>query len=151
MLASSFSVLLPVLFVIARCYFAGRAKEFDTDQVKGINELVLDFALPAIMFVGIVRTASNPPAGETAFLVAITFALVAFYIAVLLVSLTVLRHSLGEAALQARPRSGCRPKARPTPRCRRPKARAASPLLFPQSRYRRGRRRRSVSRRGRDR
>jgi predicted permease len=101
MLASSFSVLLPVLFVIALGYFAGRAKEFDTDQVKGINELVLDFALPAIMFVGIVKTASNPPAGETAFLVAITFALVAFYIAVLLVSLTVLRHSLGEAALQA--------------------------------------------------
>ena len=48
MLVSSFSVLLPVLFVLALGYFAGRAKEFDTDQVKGINELVLDFALPAI-------------------------------------------------------------------------------------------------------
>lgn len=101
MLVDSFSVLLPVLFVIALGYFAGRTKEFDQDQVKGINELVLDFALPAIMFVGIVRTASNPPAGETTFLVATTCALVGFYIAVLLVSLWVLRHSLGEAALQA--------------------------------------------------
>lgn len=101
MLASSFSVLLPVLFVIALGYFAGRTKEFDADQVKGINELVLDFALPAVMFVGIVKTASNPPQGETTFLIAITFALVAFYIGVLLVSLTVLRRSLGEAALQA--------------------------------------------------
>lgn len=101
MLASSFSVLLPVLFVIALGYFAGRTKEFDADQVKGINELVLDFALPAIMFVGIIKTAAHPPAGETTFLVAITLALVAFYIAVLLVSILLLRHSLGEAALQA--------------------------------------------------
>jgi predicted permease len=101
MIVSSFSVLLPVLFVIALGYFAGRTKEFDQDQVKGINELVLDFALPAIMFVGIVKTASNPPSGETTFLIAITLALLAFYIGVLLVSLTVLRHSLGEAALQA--------------------------------------------------
>jgi malonate transporter len=101
MLVSSFSVLLPVLFVIALGYFAGRTKEFDADQVKGINELVLDFALPAIMFVGIVKTASHPPGGETSFVIAITFALLAFYIAVLLTSLYVLRHSLGEAALQA--------------------------------------------------
>jgi malonate transporter len=101
MLVDSFSVLLPVLFVIALGYFAGRTKEFDQDQVKGINELVLDFALPAVMFVGIVKTASNPPSGETVFLLATTCALVAFYVAVVLVSLLVLRHSLGEAALQA--------------------------------------------------
>jgi malonate transporter len=101
MLVSSFSVLLPVLFVIALGYVAGRTKEFDQDQVKGINELVLDFALPAIMFVGIVKTASNPPAGETTFLIATTLALVAFYVGVVLFSLYVLRRSLGEAALQA--------------------------------------------------
>ncbi len=101
MLVSSFSVLLPVLFVLALGYFAGRTKEFDADQVKGINELVLDFALPAIMFVGIVKTAAHPPAGETAFLIAITLALVGFYVAVVLFGLYVLRHSLGEVALQA--------------------------------------------------
>ena len=101
MLVTSFSVLLPVLFVIALGYWAGRTSEFDQDQVKGINELVLDFALPAIMFVGIVKTASNPPGGETAFLLATALALVAFYVAVLLVGLCVLRHSLGAAALQA--------------------------------------------------
>lgn len=101
MLVSSFSVLLPVLFVLALGYFAGRSKEFDADQVKGINELVLDFALPAVMFVGIVKAAEHPPAGETGFLIAISFALVGFYVAVVVVSLTVLRHNLGEAALQA--------------------------------------------------
>lgn len=101
MLLNSFSVLMPVLFVLLLGYWAGRTKRFDADQVKGINELVLDFALPAIMFVGIVKTAAHPPAGETAFLLAITFALVGFYVAVVVVGLYVLRHSLGEAALQA--------------------------------------------------
>jgi malonate transporter len=101
MILNSFSVLLPVLFVLALGYFAGRTKQFDTDQVKGINELVLDFALPAVMFVGIVKAAEHPPAGETGFVIAITIALIGYYVAMLLVSLYVLRHSLGEAALQA--------------------------------------------------
>ncbi len=77
------------------------AKKFDANQVKGINELALDFALPAIMFVGIVKTAAHPPRGETVFLIATTLALVAFYACVVLFSLSVLRRSLGVAALQA--------------------------------------------------
>ena len=101
MLVNSFSVLLPVLFVLALGYFAGRSKKFDANQVKGINELALDFALPAIMFVGIVKTAAHPPRGETIFLIATTLALVAFYACVVLFSLSVLRRSLGMAALQA--------------------------------------------------
>ena len=44
MLASTVSVLIPVLFVVLLGYGAGRLKEFDADQVAGINELVLDFA-----------------------------------------------------------------------------------------------------------
>jgi hypothetical protein len=43
---------LVVLFVLGLGYWAGISKRFDADQVKGVNELVLDFALPAIMFVG---------------------------------------------------------------------------------------------------
>ncbi len=101
MLVNSFSVLLPVLFVLALGYFAGRSKKFDANQVKGINELAIDYALPAIMFVGIVKTAAHPPRGETIFLIATTLALVAFYACVVLFSLSVLRRSLGMAALQA--------------------------------------------------
>ncbi len=101
MLETSFSVLMPVLFVLLLGYWAGRAKRFDADQVKGINELVLDFALPAVMFVGIVKSAAHVPAGETGFLIAILIAFTGFYVAVLLVSIYGLRHSLGEAALQA--------------------------------------------------
>src|SRR5262245_17809863 len=101
MLPSSVSVLLPVLFVLILGYWAGISKRFDADQVKGVNELVLDFALPAIMFVGIVKGAPRETAAETPFLLAIIVGLVGFYVAILAASLLVLRHSLGEAALQA--------------------------------------------------
>ena len=46
-------VIIPAIFVLLLGYSAGRAKKFDANQVKGINELVLDFALPASLFVGI--------------------------------------------------------------------------------------------------
>jgi predicted permease len=53
---NAFSVLLPVLFVMALGFFAGRMKQFDKDQVQGLNALVITFALPASLFVGIVTT-----------------------------------------------------------------------------------------------
>jgi predicted permease len=51
MVLNAFSVLLPVLFVMALGALAGRAKQFDKDQVQGLNALVLAFALPASLFV----------------------------------------------------------------------------------------------------
>lgn len=101
MLLASFSVLMPVLFVLAIGFFAGRAKKFSAEQVNGVNELVLDFALPAIMFVGIVKTTGSNAQAENVFLIALFIGFVGFYLAVLLLSLYVLRHSLGAAALQA--------------------------------------------------
>ncbi len=101
MLPTSVAVILPVLFVLVLGYWAGISKRFDADQVKGVNELVLDFALPAIMFVGIVKGAPRESAAETPFLLAILAGFVGFYALVLVISMRVLRHSLGEAALQA--------------------------------------------------
>lgn len=101
MLPNSVSVLLPVLFVLGLGYWAGISKRFDADQVKGVNELVLDFALPAIMFVGIVKAAPGQSTAETPLIVAILVGFFGFYLVVLVASLTLLRHSLGEAALQA--------------------------------------------------
>jgi malonate transporter len=55
MLSTTITVLVPVLFVVLLGYVAGRAKAFDADQVSGVNELALDFALPASLFVGVVN------------------------------------------------------------------------------------------------
>src|SRR6266446_309137 len=44
--------LLPVFFVLALGYFAGKRNTFDADQAAGLSKLALGFALPASLFVG---------------------------------------------------------------------------------------------------
>jgi malonate transporter len=44
--------LLPVFFVLALGYFAGKRHQFDADQAAGLSKLALGFALPASLFVG---------------------------------------------------------------------------------------------------
>jgi hypothetical protein len=44
--------LLPVFFVLALGYVAGKRHVFDADQAAGLSELALGFALPASLFVG---------------------------------------------------------------------------------------------------
>ncbi len=44
--------LLPVFFVLALGYAAGKRHSFDADQAAGLSELALGFALPASLFVG---------------------------------------------------------------------------------------------------
>lgn len=101
MLLSAFSVLVPILFVIGLGYLAGRAKKFDADQIQGLNELVLTYALPALLFVATVNTTRTKMLAELPFLLAILIAFLGFYIAVVLFSSLVLHHPIGAAALQA--------------------------------------------------
>jgi malonate transporter len=101
MLLTSFSVLLPVLFVILLGYWAGSFQRFDANQVRGINALVLDFAFPALMFVGISSTTRSEMLVEIPFLVALFIGFAGFYVLTILFSRWVLHHSLGAAALQA--------------------------------------------------
>ena len=44
--------LLPVFFVLALGYIAGKRNTFDSDQAAGLSKLALSFALPASLFVG---------------------------------------------------------------------------------------------------
>ncbi|MBB3772746.1 hypothetical protein FHS55_003367 [Angulomicrobium tetraedrale] len=49
------SDLIPIIFVMALGYFAGKANDFKSGDARILNKLVLDFALPAALFVSIVR------------------------------------------------------------------------------------------------
>jgi malonate transporter len=101
MILSAITVLLPVFFVLGLGYIAGRAKQFDADQVHGLNELVLDYAMPAMMFVATVKTSRGQLLSEGLFALALLVAFLGLFLSVVLVSTRVLHHSLGEAALQA--------------------------------------------------
>ena len=101
MTLTALTVLLPVFFVLGLGYFAGRAKKFDADQVAGLNDLVLDYAFPAMMFVATVKTPRDELLSEGSYALALLIAFVGLFLAVVLVSTLLLRHSLGEATLQA--------------------------------------------------
>lgn len=98
---TAFGVLLPVLFVLALGFWAGHAKRFDSDQVAGLNELVLDYAFPALLFVGIVRASRSSLFSEAPFVLALIVAALGLFVVVALLSVFVLRHSLGAAAIQS--------------------------------------------------
>ncbi|HXP45064.1 MAG TPA: AEC family transporter, partial [Candidatus Acidoferrales bacterium] len=47
--------LLPVFFVLALGYLAGKRDAFDADQSAGLSKLALSFALPASLFVSMTQ------------------------------------------------------------------------------------------------
>lgn len=98
---NAFSLLLPVLFVMALGALAGRARQFDRDQVQGLNELILTFALPALLFVGIVTTPRSSLLAAGPFVLALLIAFVGLFVVVAVFSVFVLHHRVGAAALQA--------------------------------------------------
>jgi malonate transporter and related proteins len=101
MLTEILTISFPVFFVLLLGYAAGRANQFDSHQVAGINELVLKFALPASLFVGTVGVSRTPLLQETPMLVAMLVSLVGVYIVVFLLGKLLFRHTVGVAALQA--------------------------------------------------
>src|SRR5207302_1886468 len=66
-----------------------------------LNELVLDYAFPAMRFVATVKTPRDELLSDGAYALALLVAFVGLFLAVLLVSTRLLHHSLGEATLQA--------------------------------------------------
>lgn len=51
--------LLPVFFVLALGYFAGKRNTFDPDQAAGLSKLAMSFALPAALFVSMTDIRRN--------------------------------------------------------------------------------------------
>jgi malonate transporter and related proteins len=101
MLQQILTIIAPIFFVLLLGYAAGRAKEFDNDQVAGINELVLDFALPATLFVGTVSTSRDQLLQQGPFVLALLTSIVGLYVIVFILGMHLFRYSLGVAALQA--------------------------------------------------
>jgi len=58
-IAGLVSALLPVFFVLALGYVAGKRNAFDADQAAGLSKLALTFALPASLFVSMTHIAKH--------------------------------------------------------------------------------------------
>ena len=101
MIPTTLTVLVRVLFLLLLGYFAWRVKAFDAKQVAGINELALDFALPASLFVGIVSIPRAQLAQDVSFVVAELLALVGVYLVALVLGRQLLHLKTSSAALFA--------------------------------------------------
>lgn len=48
--------IVPIIVVMLAGYISGKCKIFDGDDAKKFNKVVLDYALPAALFVSIVQS-----------------------------------------------------------------------------------------------
>ncbi len=95
------SVLIPVFAVVGLGYFAGARKIFDDDQVDGFNEFVLGFALPAMVFAGVVTTSRSVLIGDAALFVGVTAVQLLFVGLGLVIGRIVLKRNLASSAIIA--------------------------------------------------
>lgn len=101
MVVQILTLIVPIFFVLVLGYVAGKARAFDSDQVTGISNLVFEFALPASLFVGTVRTPRAQLLQQLPLFLALCISIVGFYLVVVVLSRWLFRKPLGEAALQA--------------------------------------------------
>ncbi|NEG69284.1 AEC family transporter [Bifidobacterium choloepi] len=93
--------IIPIIVIMALGYFCGKIAYFDDDQRQGLNKVVLNIALPAALFISIVK-ATRHMLAEDAVLTALGFLgiIVMFMISFFLCRLF-FKHSIQEAAVCA--------------------------------------------------
>jgi malonate transporter len=73
--------LVPIFFVIALGYFAGRRRAIDNHHVGELNALVMQFALPASLFVATASTPRSRMLGEGSLFLVLGLVMMALYAA----------------------------------------------------------------------
>jgi malonate transporter len=73
------SSVVPLFFVMALGYLAGWIRDIDNRHVAGLNALVMDFALPASLFVAMVQTPRELLLGQGTLMVVLAASMLAIY------------------------------------------------------------------------
>ncbi len=91
--------LVPLFFVLALGYAAGRYHSFDGDQATGFNTLLVNFALPAMLFASTVAITRSQLLGEakTVLVFAITYILL--FLLIVAVYRWAMKRKTGEASI----------------------------------------------------
>lgn len=99
MFATILSALLPVVITMLLGYFAGRHHEFTIDQADVLNRLVLLYALPADLFVGMATTRRSELVASGPLVVMVVGAILLSFSVTFVASRRMLRASPGVSAL----------------------------------------------------
>ncbi|MDJ0513925.1 MAG: AEC family transporter [Methyloceanibacter sp.] len=106
MLEQILSALLPAIITIMLGYFAAWHHDFSQDEVPTLNRMVMTYALPLALFVGVFSAGRNELLADVPLLVFLLLAVVGTYVLVLLVAVFVFHHPPGLSALRALMASG---------------------------------------------
>lgn len=93
--------LVPLFFVMALGYFAGRRRVIDNQHVGGLNSLVMDFALPASLFAATAATSRSVMLAQGSLFAIQGVAMLVIYLVWYLIERRISATSSGEAAVQA--------------------------------------------------
>lgn len=106
MLGQILSALLPAIITIMLGYFAAWHHDFSQDEVPTLNSMVMTYALPLALFVGVFGAGREDLLADLPLLVFLLIAVVGTYALVLLVAVFVFHHPWGLSALRALMASG---------------------------------------------
>src|SRR6266446_624824 len=93
--------LVPVFFVMFLGYFAGARRIIDNQQVASLTALVMTFALPAVLFVGVSQTSSNGLEENGKLVLALVISMLVIFGITFALNHYIFRLSPGENAVQS--------------------------------------------------
>src|SRR5580700_3665440 len=94
------TALIPIFFVLALGYLAGRFKRVDNQRVAELNTLVMEYALPASLFAATWRTSREALIGQWPMVVALGFGMLIIYAVAYFLQRRVFKLGQQEAAVQ---------------------------------------------------
>jgi malonate transporter and related proteins len=91
--------IVSVFFVLALGYFSGKQSMFTQDQAEGMNHLVLNYCLPALLFVSIAHSTREQLFSDSTMLIVTAIVLIGWYLAAFLVAKLIFGHTRQEAGI----------------------------------------------------
>lgn len=101
MFAEIIGALLPAIITILLGYFAAWHHDFSQSEVPTLNRMVMTYALPLALFVGVLSAGRDELVASLPLVVFLILAMAGTYLVVLLVAMFVLHHPPGLSALRA--------------------------------------------------
>lgn len=93
--------IVPILVIMALGYLCGKFKFFDDDQRQGLNKVVLNIALPAALFVSIVKATREMLAQDIVLTILGFVGIIGMFMLSFFLCRLLFKHSIQEAAVCA--------------------------------------------------
>lgn len=91
--------IISIFFVLLLGYVGGKRNLFDQTQAAGFNKLVLNYCLPALLFISIASKTRETLFSDTHMLITTTIVLIGWYFAAFLIAMYVFKHDRREAGI----------------------------------------------------